>query len=65
MLYEVTFSFDENYESLKTMEFPTEKQAKRAFDTVLNFARKHKLFCHINLKDSYGARLIKTVKEYN
>ena len=45
MLYEVTFSFDENYKSLKTMEFPTEEQAERVFDKVLNFARKHKLFC--------------------
>ena len=65
MLYEVTFSFDENYKSLKTMEFPTEEQAERVFDKVLNFARKHKLFCHINLKGSYGAWLIKTAKEYN
>ena len=65
MLYEITFSFDENYKSVKTIEFPTEEQANRAFNKVLEFARKHKLFCHINLKGSYGAWLIKTAKEYN
>ena len=65
MLYEITFTFNENYKNLKTIEFPTEEQANRAFDKVLNFARKHKLFCHINLKGSCGARLIKTAKEYN
>lgn len=65
MLYEITFSFDENYKKIKTIEFPTEEQANRAFDKVLKFAREHKLFCHINLKGSYGAWLIKTAKEYN
>ena len=65
MLYEITFSFNEDYKNLKTIEFPTEEQANRAFDKVLAFARKHKLFCHINLKGSYGAWLIKTAKEYN
>lgn len=65
MLYEITFSFDENYGRLKTIDFPTFEQANRAFYKVLKFARYHKLFCHINLKGSYGAWLIKCVKEYN
>lgn len=65
MLYEITFSLDENYNRVKTMEFPTEEQANRAFEKVLKFARSHKLFCHINLKGAYGAWLITSVKEYN
>ena len=65
MMYEITFTFDENYESVKTIGFPTEEQANRAFNKVVEFARKHKLFCHINLKGSHGARLIKMTKEYN
>lgn len=65
MLYQINFSFNENYKNIKTIEFPTEEQANRAFEKVLKFARNHKLFCHINLKGSNGKWIIKTAKEYN